>query len=663
VLVSGSVGEHVRRWLPRDGWKGSDRLRALLAIGTSNVRELVWLARRTEELFVQQLDLRTGLLGPKADAPHVHRFTQAAEQGPLAASTANPFGITPVLLGPDSPGAQLPLSAPGPSGPQVRMKDLVFHPSGRWVWTSADVHARLDLRDAIRGDVSATVSLPCGSSRLAAHPGGRHLAVCEDGRTLLFELRESPVRRAHAEGGEVRSFALSADGERLVTARERTLAVPDSTQHFRTPLTLHRRAPEGFTPVRQDRWYATRGNAGPVALDPKGAGLGLAVHTVHPTTGQAGILTPDGGWLPTGPLDDLRFGPDGRLWAASGQGKLLCWPGKGDAAVVSAVPPEADRAGVGFAVVRPGPTGTLAGRRDGKVEWFDRGARRLATWDVFADQEVSSLAIDAAGTEALVGGSQGDVARVALPTGQVTRPAQRPHTGAIFGLAYLGGGATLTASADHSIRLWSGDGELLLVLREGGRIVCAEASPAGELIVQVRSEWGLRIWDLAELGDGLRELGLPPGFSVPKVAPPPAAPPRGLLAELFHQRGHRELVERRLDPQVNFDWGTAPPSRHVGPDHFSARWTGWLRAPKPAGWEFQLDCDDVATLWLDGQVVFRSATFNPIATATVPLPNRPVSFRLDYEEQTGPARCRLLWRPAGSKEAFVPVPPEAFTPD
>src|SRR5262249_6752988 len=53
---------------------------------------------------------------------------------------------------------------------------------------------------------------------------------------------------------------------------------------------------------------------------------------------------------------------------------------------------------------------------------------------------------------------------------------------------------------------------------------------------------------------------------------------------------------------------------------------------------------------------------DPPHTVGVEFPAGPVSFRLDYEQHSRPARCTLLWRPARSAAPFVPVPPEAFSP-
>src|SRR6267142_346497 len=56
----------------------------------------------------------------------------------------------------------------------------------------------------------------------------------------------------------------------------------------------------------------------------------------------------------------------------------------------------------------------------------------------------------------------------------------------------------------------------------------------------------------------------------------------GLSAELFKGMEFKQLVKRRVDDQINFDWGTDAPDAAVGKDNFGIRWTGAIR-PATAG--------------------------------------------------------------------------------
>ncbi len=77
---------------------------------------------------------------------------------------------------------------------------------------------------------------------------------------------------------------------------------------------------------------------------------------------------------------------------------------------------------------------------------------------------------------------------------------------------------------------------------------------------------------------------------------------RGLKGEYFRGRNFRDdrRVVERVDPQVNFDFGTEPPvpDKFDGPD-FSIRWSGSLLAAETGTYEFTVHTDHAARLWVN----------------------------------------------------------------
>ena len=59
----------------------------------------------------------------------------------------------------------------------------------------------------------------------------------------------------------------------------------------------------------------------------------------------------------------------------------------------------------------------------------------------------------------------------------------------------------------------------------------------------------------------------------------------------------------RVDPEVNFDWGTGSPGVGVANDNFSVRWTGQLEPQYSEQYTFYLTNDDGAVLVLETQAV------------------------------------------------------------
>lgn len=78
---------------------------------------------------------------------------------------------------------------------------------------------------------------------------------------------------------------------------------------------------------------------------------------------------------------------------------------------------------------------------------------------------------------------------------------------------------------------------------------------------------------------------------------------RGLKGEYFKSRRlgrNNERVIERIDPVVQFDFGTAGPEpKKFEPDQFSIRWSGSLLAPETGEYEITVRTEHAARLWLN----------------------------------------------------------------
>ena len=73
----------------------------------------------------------------------------------------------------------------------------------------------------------------------------------------------------------------------------------------------------------------------------------------------------------------------------------------------------------------------------------------------------------------------------------------------------------------------------------------------------------------------------------------------GLSADYFdNQWLLDEPVMQRIDPSINFDWGTGAITTY-GRDYVSVRWTGKVVSPTTEEYTFYLEADDGVRLWLD----------------------------------------------------------------
>jgi predicted phage baseplate assembly protein len=151
-----------------------------------------------------------------------------------------------------------------------------------------------------------------------------------------------------------------------------------------------------------------------------------------------------------------------------------------------------------------------------------------------------------------------------------------------------------------------------------------------------------------------------PGFTVSSVGTR-----RGLYAEFFDNIDLTNRKVTRIDPQVNFDWGTGSPDPVIPSDNFSARWTG-LVEPKSSGvYTFYTFSDDGVRLWVNGQQIINnwadhSPTWN---SGNIQLEaGRSYDIRLEYYERGGGATIKLWWSGPNQPKEIIPQS-QLYPPD
>jgi hypothetical protein len=157
--------------------------------------------------------------------------------------------------------------------------------------------------------------------------------------------------------------------------------------------------------------------------------------------------------------------------------------------------------------------------------------------------------------------------------------------------------------------------------------------------------------------------------TVPTPPPPPPPPPPGttfgLAGTYFDNQDFTGPIFTRTDPMVNFTWGTGSPAPGIGPDTFSARWIGQVRAAEAGTYQFRTNSDDGVRLWLNGSLVINDWTDHagrydsaPAMTLTA---GQKLDLRLDYYEAFGGANIRLEWKRPGQTD-FELVPELQLSP-
>ena len=120
----------------------------------------------------------------------------------------------------------------------------------------------------------------------------------------------------------------------------------------------------------------------------------------------------------------------------------------------------------------------------------------------------------------------------------------------------------------------------------------------------------------------------------------------------------------RIDPQINFFWrlnerpcGT--PSdilKDIGPDYFSVRWRGMVKAPYSEVMTFQVEVATSAKLYLNGILILdRSLSLNNVVFGTIALMKDTLyPLQLDYYKATGNGTIVLKWSSRSQNLQVVP---------
>ena len=140
----------------------------------------------------------------------------------------------------------------------------------------------------------------------------------------------------------------------------------------------------------------------------------------------------------------------------------------------------------------------------------------------------------------------------------------------------------------------------------------------------------------------------------------------GLKGCYYDNRDFTVLKAARLDPSVNFNWGSAPPANTSGAGNYSVRWTGQVLAPESGAYRFSTRTSDGVRLWVNGVPVIDD--WNDHATRLwndspeiLLMAGQKYSLKMEYYHHAHPATARLDWY-LPSRKACSIIPTELLYP-
>jgi len=135
----------------------------------------------------------------------------------------------------------------------------------------------------------------------------------------------------------------------------------------------------------------------------------------------------------------------------------------------------------------------------------------------------------------------------------------------------------------------------------------------------------------------------------------------GLTAEYYAGLDFAELKFTRTDRFIDFNWHDQSPDYRIPVNQFSVRWSATLQAPKSGTYSFKATTDDGVRLWIGDQLVIDRWYGAEETVGQVDLTaGESYDFKMEYFEDGGDARARLLWAPPG--EAYDLISPVLLTP-
>jgi glucose/arabinose dehydrogenase len=170
---------------------------------------------------------------------------------------------------------------------------------------------------------------------------------------------------------------------------------------------------------------------------------------------------------------------------------------------------------------------------------------------------------------------------------------------------------------------------------------------------------------------GLAKQIVPQARLFPTSTPPPPPPPptgTGLSATYYDNLDLTAATVSRIDPNINFDWGTGSPAPGIADSTFSVRWTGQIEATVTGTHTFYTMSDDGVRLWINNVLVVNNWTDHAPTenSGTINLTaGQRYDLKMEFYDNVFSAVAQLSWSAPGLAKQIVPQArlfPTAGTP-
>ena len=149
-----------------------------------------------------------------------------------------------------------------------------------------------------------------------------------------------------------------------------------------------------------------------------------------------------------------------------------------------------------------------------------------------------------------------------------------------------------------------------------------------------------------------------PGVPILWPCAPSASATGVLRAEWYHDTGLQHLARVDGDNKIDFDWDDGQPAGMN--NTFSVRWSGQISPRYSEQYRFVITRDDVARLWVGGQLLFNddwndehsgAATSDPIVLQA----DHKYDLKLEFADGDGDPEIHLAWKSSSQAKQIVPA--------
>ena len=189
---------------------------------------------------------------------------------------------------------------------------------------------------------------------------------------------------------------------------------------------------------------------------------------------------------------------------------------------------------------------------------------------------------------------------------------------------------------------------------------CDVAYGANGLYVFKTGQSGTILFSNGSFGDPAPGVAKAGYYRTAVVYPPsdPSGSGTGLTGDYYDNIFVKGFSVRRIDPMINFPWGSSAPMSGIAPGAYSVRWTGQIQTRYDDTYTLIITSDDGVRVWVDGQQIINDWTShgNKENSGTfVSLAKQKHDLRIEYFEGGGGAFMRLEWQSAHQARAMVPT--------